>query len=63
MKTADLEKYIERALAAGFNHATVIHPSTVVTAPWVRMKCLFGCPYRHSHCCPPTTPTPEETNN
>jgi len=61
MQTADLEKYIEKALAEGMTHAKVIHPSTVVTAAWVRMKCLFGCPYRHSHCCPPTTPTPEET--
>jgi predicted metal-binding protein len=61
MQTADLEKYCERAIKAGVNHAKIIHPSTVVTAPWVRMKCLFGCPYRINHCCPPTTPTPEET--
>lgn len=61
METADLEKYCERAIRAGVTHAKVIHPSTVVTAPWVRMKCLFGCPYRISHCCPPTTPTPQET--
>ena len=61
MQTADLEKYCERAIKAGMAHAKVIHPSTVVTAPWVRMKCLFGCPYRISHCCPPTTPTPGET--
>ncbi len=42
MQTADLEKYCSRAIEAGFNHAKVIHPSTVVTAAWVRMKCLFG---------------------
>ncbi|MCX8110975.1 MAG: DUF2284 domain-containing protein, partial [Syntrophorhabdaceae bacterium] len=29
---------------------------------WVRMKCQFGCPnYGMSLCCPPHTPTPEET--
>jgi predicted metal-binding protein len=63
MQTADLGKYCERATKAGVNHAKITHPSTVVTAPWVRMKCLFGCRYRISHCCPPTTPTPQETRD
>ncbi|MGB4548958.1 MAG: DUF2284 domain-containing protein [Syntrophales bacterium] len=63
MQTADLEKYCELAVKAGVTNAKVIHPGTVVTAPWVRMKCLFGCPYRMNHCCPPTTPTPQETRD
>jgi predicted metal-binding protein len=61
MQTADLEKYCAKAIAEGVTHAKVIDPGSVVTAAWVRMKCLFGCPYRISHCCPPTTPTPDET--
>jgi predicted metal-binding protein len=62
MQISDLEKYCEKAIRAGVAHAKVIDPSTVVTAPWVRMKCLFGC-HRISHCCPPNTPTPEKTRN
>ena len=59
---ADLEKYGERALEGGATHAKQIHPSSVVTAPWVRLKCQFGCPgYDKGHCCPSNTPTPDET--
>ena len=39
-----------------------ILPSSVVTAPWVRLKCQFGCDgYNYGYCCPPHTPTYEET--
>jgi len=61
VQTFDLEKYCEKGLQAGGTHAKVINPSSVVTAPWVRFKCLFGCPYKHRYSCPPHTPTPEET--
>ncbi len=61
MKGTDLDKYLERALAGGATDAKIIDPASVVTAAWVRMKCLFGCPYKHSHGCPPQTPTSEET--
>lgn len=58
----DLEKYCIRAVEAGATHAKQIHPSSVVTAPWVRLKCQFGCPgYGRGHCCPPHTPTPDQT--
>lgn len=59
----DLKKYCEEALGQGATHAKVIHPSSVVTAPWVRLKCQYGCPlgYNRCYCCPPHTPTPEET--
>ncbi len=40
----DLEKYCSLAIKAGAAHAKQIHPSSVVTAPWVRLKCQFGCP-------------------
>ncbi len=61
MQLSDLDKYCEKAIQAGATDAKVIHPSTVVTAPWVRFKCLFGCPYKHRYSCPPHTPTPAET--
>ncbi len=60
----DLEKYCIHAVKKGATHAKQIHPSSVVTAPWVRMKCQSGCPgYDRSHCCPPETSTPEKTRS
>jgi len=61
METADLEKYCEKAIQAGASHAKVTSPTTVVTAPWVRFKCLYGCPYKNRYSCPPHTPTLAET--
>jgi predicted metal-binding protein len=58
----DLINYCEQATKGGASHAKPIHPASVVTAPWVRLKCQFGCPgYGKSHCCPPHSPTPEQT--
>ncbi|MHB8764600.1 MAG: DUF2284 domain-containing protein [Deferrisomatales bacterium] len=58
----DLEGYIEAARGFGATGAKVISPGTVVTAPWVRWKCQFGCRgFGGSHCCPPHTPTDAET--
>jgi predicted metal-binding protein len=62
MNDADLEKYCAGAIEKGATHAKQIHPSSVVTAPWVRLKCQFGCPlHGKGYCCPPHTPTPEQT--
>lgn len=64
MADPDLEIYCARAVEKGATHAKQIHPSSVVTAPWVRMKCQFGCPgYGKGWCCPPYTPTPRETRS
>ena len=58
----DLIKYCERAIDGGATHAKPVHPVSVVTAPWVRLKCQFGCPgYGQGHCCPPHTPTHRQT--
>ncbi|MDA8124254.1 MAG: DUF2284 domain-containing protein [Deltaproteobacteria bacterium] len=58
----DLKKYGDLVLGAGATTVKVISPISVVTAPWVRWKCQFGCGgYGHNYCCPPDTPTPEET--
>ncbi len=63
MNDADLEKYCTWVNEEEFAHAKQINPNTVITAPWVRMKCQFGCPgYDRSYCCPPLTPTPEQTS-
>jgi predicted metal-binding protein len=62
MKGNDLKKYADYALKEGATRVKQIHPSSVVTAAWVRLKCQFGCAgYDHSYCCPPHTPTPDET--
>jgi len=62
MNQADLERYCIKAVKGGATHAIQIYPSSVVTAPWVRLKCQFGCPrYNKSYGCPPDTPTPEQT--
>ena len=54
-------QYLKMALEKGVDHAVVVETSRVVTAPWVRMKCQFGCSgYGESLCCPPRTPTPDE---
>jgi len=58
----DLKKYRALAIEAGATHAKQIHPSSVVTAPWVRLKCQFGCHrYGRGLCCPPHTPTSDQT--
>jgi predicted metal-binding protein len=64
MTDVDLEKYCARALEGGATQTKQIHPGSVVTAPWVRLKCQSGCRhYDNSYCCPPHTPTPEETRS
>jgi predicted metal-binding protein len=58
MPQADLEEYCAQAMAQGVTHAIPIDPKTIVTAPWVRLKCQFGCDdYNRNYCCPPFTPT------
>lgn len=54
-------QYLAMILGKGVDSAVVVETSRVVTAPWVRMKCQFGCAgYSESLCCPPRTPTPDE---
>ena len=58
----DLKHFITRACELGVAEAKVIDPASIATAPWVRLKCQFGCGgYNASLCCPPHTPTPEQT--
>ncbi len=61
MKENDLKPYWSRVTEGRAAWAKAVHPAGVVTAPWVRLKCQFGCAgYGRSWCCPPDTPTPEE---
>ncbi len=58
----DLGGFLERARELGAVDAKVIDPASIVTAAWVKLKCQFGCGgYNSSFCCPPRTPTPDET--
>jgi len=57
---ADIDEFLAIAKALGATGAKFISPHTVITAPWVRLKCQFGCGgYNASLCCPPNTPTPQ----
>jgi predicted metal-binding protein len=62
MKKNDLKKYCDHALAKGITGVKVIQPSSVVTEPWVCLKCKFGCGgYGYNYCCPPHSLKSEET--
>jgi predicted metal-binding protein len=52
----------EKLFAAhGLNDYKWIDPRRIVTAQWVRMKCMYGCPsFGRKACCPPNTPTVPE---
>ena len=56
-----LSAYHTMALERSADHVRTIETSSIVTAPWVRLKCQFGCyGYGRSLCCPPRTPAPEQ---
>lgn len=62
MKRADIGWLVKRAVDCGAEEAKIIDPRSVVTAPWVRLKCQYGCGgYNSSLCCPPFSPTPDYT--
>ena len=57
-----IETYCRRAEERGLDCAKIIDPESIAVAGWVRMKCQFGCPgYGKRLCCPPYTPSPDET--
>lgn len=61
---ADLSDETLRRLAGerpGVQAAKIVSGADVETAPWVRLKCQFGCDgYAQCLVCPPYTPTPDE---
>ena len=43
------------------NEVIPLDVDDICIAPWVRLKCKYGCSrYGKSWCCPPETPTPEK---
>ena len=62
MKSADKRKIIKYCTAQQAADACFIDPASVVVGYWTRFKCQYGCgAYGKSLCCPPHTPTPDET--
>lgn len=56
------EQLRQKALELGAKSAKVISIDTVVTAPWTRMRCQYGCVgYGRRLSCPPYSPTAERT--
>jgi len=57
-----LKRWVKRAVDLGADEAKVVNTRSVVTAPWVRYKCQFGCGgWGRRLTCPPFSPSPEET--
>ncbi|MCK5614996.1 hypothetical protein KAR91_74730, partial [Candidatus Pacearchaeota archaeon] len=49
-----MEKYAKQAIKHGARDAKEISADTIVTAPWVRLKCQYGCGgYGQRLTCPP----------
>jgi len=62
MQDSNLGKYLDLAKEKGADHAIVVETSSVFTAPWVRMKCQYGCSaYGLRLTCPPHTPDHDRT--
>lgn len=56
-----LPAFVGIAEKLGAIKAKIVDAASVITAPWVRLKCQFGCDgYASSLCCPPYTPTPSQ---
>jgi len=56
------DSFCKFARKLGAISAKIISVDTVVTAPWVRLKCQYGCDgYEEYLTCPPYSPTPEKT--
>ncbi|MCJ7813079.1 DUF2284 domain-containing protein [bacterium] len=57
-----MEKYINEASKLGARDAKLISADTIIAAPWVRLKCQYGCDgYGQCLTCPPFSPSPEQT--
>jgi len=62
IETDTLNRHIAMLHDKGIDHALIVETSKIFTAPWVRLKCQFGCAgYGERLSCPPHTPTPEQT--
>ncbi|MGO8683524.1 MAG: DUF2284 domain-containing protein [Thermoleophilia bacterium] len=58
----DADALRKRALELGASDAAILNPSAVITAEWVRLKCLYGsCTTGRCLTCPPYSPEPART--
>ena len=58
MNQGDLEKVF---YDHNFLDYKFIQAQDIIVAPWVRMRCMFGClSYGKSGCCPPNVPSVDE---
>jgi predicted metal-binding protein len=58
MTKKEIKAIIHSACELGAIGAKLVEAASIVTAPWVGLKCRFGCPsYNSTLCCPPNTPT------
>ena len=57
--TAEEKKALDEVIQArGYQDYKWIAPDKIITAQWVRMKCMFGCNgYGRCAACPPNTPS------
>jgi len=60
--TPDNRAHLETLFSErGYTDFKWIDPKQIVVAPWVRMKCQFGCPnYGKNAACPPNNPSVSE---
>ena len=57
-----MNDWVAESERLGAADAKIVPPETVVTAPWVRLKCQFGCGgWGGRLTCPSHSPTPEQT--
>jgi len=57
-----LRRFSQFALGKGAIRTKIIPVKTIVTAPWVKLKCQYWCKnYGKSNACPPNSPKYEET--
>ena len=62
MKSSDKEKIKEICRVQKAADSKFIDPATVTIGHWTRYKCQYGCgAYGTSLCCPPNSPSPDET--
>jgi predicted metal-binding protein len=57
--TAEAKTALDEVIQAnGYTDYKWIDPDKIITAQWVRMKCMFGCNgYGNCAACPPNTPS------
>ena len=62
LSAGDFAVIKEMAEDTGFSEVHLLETSKIVTAHWVGLKCRYGCAnYNTSWCCPPATPSLEQT--